>query len=102
MKQVNIEKQKAVLMGYLVGILPTILELDDHNDHFNEYHFEKHHIKDIILDNISGYNSKKSLTLDSLTNQEINKAVYICQQIVQDVDYANNLFALSKKYRGLL
>ena len=101
MKQVNIEKQKAVLMGYLAGILPTILELNDMSENY-EYHFEKQHIKDIILDNISDYNSKKLITLDNLTTQEINKAVYICQQIVQDIDYANNLFALSKKYRGLL
>jgi|694.fasta_scaffold17451_17 hypothetical protein len=101
MKQVNIKKQKIVLTGYLFNILPGILITDDHKEQF-EYHFEKKDILDIILDNISDYNSKKTVTLDKLTNQEINKAVYICQQIVQDVDYANNLFALSKKYRGLL
>ena len=101
MKIVNIEKQKAVLIGYLVGILPTILEMDELNE-FCEYHFEKGHIKNIIFDNLIDYNSKKVISLDKLTDQEINKAVYICQQMVQDVDYANNLYALSQKYRNLV
>ena len=64
----------------------------------------------MIIDSIFEKNTKNmcdlhpvlTILLDKLTDQEVNKAVYICQQIVQDVDYANNLYALSQKYRNLV
>jgi Fe-S cluster biosynthesis and repair protein YggX len=103
MKQVNIKKQKIVLLGYF-RILETCLSSD------KSYHFTKKELYHTIFDSILEKNTQnmwedKSILIivgNKLTLEQVNKGVYICQQIVQDVDYANNLFALSKKYRGLL
>lgn len=103
MKQVNIEKQKIVLLGYF-KILERCID-SDKSYHFNKQQFY-HTIFDSILEKSTGnmWEDKPILIIvgNKLTSEQINKGVYICQQIVQDVDYANNLYALSKKYRGLL
>lgn len=103
MKIVNIEKQKAVVIGYF-KIIEKCINID------KSYHFTKNEFYNMIIDSIFEKNTKNmcdlhpvlTILLDKLTDQEVNKAVYICQQIVQDVDYANNLFALSQKYRNLV
>lgn len=103
MKIVNIEKQRVVLKDY-IEILQECINID------NTYHFNTiEQLIGIVLDSILEKNTEtlfKKLTFYQivdlkLTPEQINKGVYICQQMVQDVDYANNLFALSKKYRGI-
>jgi hypothetical protein len=104
MKIVNIEKQRVVLKDY-IEILKECINID------NTYHFNTiEQLVGIVLDSILEKNTEtlfKKLTFYQiidlkLTSEQINKGVYICQQMVQDVDYANNLFALSQKYRNLI
>jgi hypothetical protein len=104
MKIVNIEKQRVVLK-YYIEILKDCLEED------KNYHFKTiKQLVGVIFDSILEKNTEtlfKKLTFYQivdlkLTSEQINKGVYICQQMVQDVDYANNLFALSQKHRNLV
>lgn len=100
MKIVNEIKQNAVLVGYVTTILPVILQLDKENIE-KEYHFTEKDLLNVIFDSVFEQNHGKFKNLD-LTPTQTNRAVYICQQLVNDVDYANNLFALSQKYRNLV